>query len=482
MKRWVIIKPLSLLILIYALAMTPPLVIALALGEAEMIMGLAAAIAIITAIALPVFIIVRKSENRFSSKDGFMLVFLAWVTAALSGALPYWISGCIPGFTDAVFESVSGFTTTGSSIIRDLDVMPRSLIFWRAETHWLGGMGMVVLTVALFPFLGVGAFQIIKAEIPGPDKDRMTPKITETAKILWLIYISLTVIQTVLLALAGMDWFDAVIHAFSTIATGGFSSRNEGLAYWNSPAILWIVLIFMLIYGFNFTLIYRLLQGKWKDVWYSSEGRAYIGITVISTLIITFSCMHEFPGVTAAGSFRNGFFYSVSIITTTGHTIGNQSLLTPVGKMALFCMMFIGGCSGSTAGGVKVIRYVVLFKQAGNEIKKIMYPQGVFSIQLNHKVGRKDVVYSVAGFMFMYLLVLAAGSLIIASSGYDHLGSFYVSLLSLGNIGVNPITYDTVTAIPGFPAYVKWTISFIMLTGRLELWTVFVFFSREYWQ
>jgi len=465
-----------------------PLLIAIFLGEAEMIRGFSITMIATAVIALPVLLAVRKTVIRFTAKDGFMLVFLAWVTASIIGAMPYYISGCIPHFTDAAFESFSGFTTTGSSIIADLDLMPRSLIFWRAETHWLGGMGMVVLTVALLPFLGVGGFQILKAELTGPDKERITPKINGTAKIYWLIYIILTALQIVILAAAGMSWFDAIVHAFSIVATGGFSSHNEGIEYWHSPAITWIVTIFMIIAGLNFSLIYRIIQRKWKEVWHSSEGRAYAAIILVAAIIAAVS-IYLSAGSAGTGkpagladSIRTSFFYTASVLTTSAFSAGGQYMLTPLAKAVLFILMFIGGCSGSTAGGVKVIRYVVLVKQAGNEIKKIIYPQGVFSVRLNNKVGRTDVVYGVAGFIIMYFAVMAAGGLIIASSGYDFLGSFSISLISLGNIGMNPVTFNTITNFGSFPDYVKWTISFLMLTGRLELWTVFVFFSREYWQ
>ena len=500
MRRKGFLRLLFLLILVYALAMIFPLGIALFHSESEMIRAFAITIAVAAGSASIVLFATRKTAIGFSVKEGFLLVFLAWTAACFTGALPYYISRYIPHFTDAIFESVSGFTTTGASIIADLELMPRSLIFWRAETHWLGGMGMVVLTVALLPFLGVGGFQLLKAEAPGPDKERVTPKITETAKILWFIYIGLTALETVFLVFAGMNWFDAIIHAFSTMATGGFSSKNEGLAFWNSTAIVWIVTIFMIIAGFNFTLIFRLLQRKWKDVWASTEARAYFGIIVVSTAIAAVSFHlsgetianarlaetaagigYEMPLTTIAGSIRTGLFYTASVLTTTGFTAGGQALLTPIAKGALFFLMFVGGCSGSTAGGVKVIRYVVLFKQAGNEIKKILYPRGVFTIRLNKKVGRKDVVYGVAGFIFLYFALLAASSLIIASSGFDHLSSFSIALISLGNIGLDPALLKQVTVFAGFPDYVKWTLSFIMIAGRLELWTAFVFFSRDYW-
>jgi trk system potassium uptake protein TrkH len=464
-------RVLSLLVLLYALAMTIPLGMALFFSEPEMIRGLGITIALAAA-ALPVFLATGKTAIRFSARNGFLLVFLAWAAACFSGALPYYFSRCIPHFTDAVFESVSGFTTTGTSIIGSLEAMPRSLIFWRAETQWLGGMGMVVLTVALLPFLGVGGFQLLKAEAPGPDKERITPKITETAKILWLIYISLTALEAALLAIAGMGWFDAVVHAFATMATGGFSSHNEGLAYWNSPAIIWIITIFMIIAGFNFTLIFRLLQRKWKDVWHSSETRAYVGIILAAAAIAAVS----------SGSIGTSFFYTASVLTTTGFTAGGQALLTSTAREVLFLLMFVGGCSGSTAGGIKVIRHVVLFKQCRNELKKILYPQGVFSIRLNNKVGRKDVVYGVAGFIFLYFALLAAAALVIASSGLTYMDAFSLALTCQGNIGLDPALLEPLALSGGIPGYVKWTLAFIMIAGRLELWTVFVFFSRNFWQ
>ncbi|MCL1814667.1 MAG: TrkH family potassium uptake protein [Treponema sp.] len=501
MKWKTISRLLFLLVLFYALTMIFPLGLAFYNSETEMIRSFCITIAITAAVSFMALLTTRKAKISFSAREGFMLVFLAWVMACLVGALPYYISRCIPHFTDAVFESVSGFSTTGSSIINDLSNMPRSLIFWRAETHWLGGMGMVVLTVALLPFLGVGGFQLLKAEAPGPDKERITAKITETAKILWLIYIGLTAIETALLCIAGMDLFDAIIHAFSTMATGGFSSRNEGLAYWNSPAIIWIVTIFMIIAGFNFTLLFRLLQRKWKDVWYSSEGRAYIGIILISTAIAAMSLhlsgetmanaklaeieagiAYEKPLTSIGGSIRTALFYTTSVLTTTGFSAGGQAILTPIARGVLFFLMFVGGCSGSTAGGIKVIRHVVLFKQCRNELKKILYPRGVFSIRLNNKVGRKDVVYGVAGFIFLYFALLAACALVIASSGLSHTNSLSIALLSLGNIGLDPALLNQTAIVGGLPDYAKWTLSFIMIAGRLELWTAFVFFSKEYWR
>jgi trk system potassium uptake protein TrkH len=489
-KKAVIVRLLFLLVLIYALAMIFPLGIAVFLSEADMIPGFGLTMILSVVVSVPVLILTRKLPLRFTASDGFMLVFLAWAAACFLGALPYSISGRIPRFADAVFESVSGFTTTGTSVIKDVEAMPRSLLFWRAETHWLGGMGMVVLTVALFPFLGAGGFQMLKAETPGPDKDRITPKITETAKLLWLIYISLTALETVLFVFAGMGWFDAVVHAFSTTATGGFSSRNNGLGYWHSPAIDWIAVVFMLIAGFNFTLLFRLTQRRWKEVWRNSEAKAYLFIVFVSAAIcaVSFICSSgeaAAPGysgaVTGIGtSVRAAFFYTASVLTTTGFSTTGQALLTPLAKGVLFILMFIGGCSGSTAGGVKVIRHVVLFKQSGNELKKILYPRGVFSVRLNDKVGRKDVVYGVAGFIFLYLALTAVSALVVASSGLDHLASFSIAAISIGNIGLDPGLLDQAGVVAALPDYVKWVLSFVMVAGRLELWTAVVFLSGRF--
>ncbi|MDR2768830.1 MAG: TrkH family potassium uptake protein [Treponema sp.] len=484
------VKLLVLILLMIAFSMTAPLIMAVCLGELAMVRSFIITMSAMSALALPVLLITGKQQIRFSASNGFILVFFSWVGACLLGAAPYFISRCVPGLADAVFESVSGFSTTGASIIADLDIMPRSLIFWRAETHWLGGMGMVVLTVALLPLLGVGGFRLIKAETTGPEKGRITPKITETAKLLWIMYVALTAVQTVLLRFAGMSVFDAVIHAFSTMATGGFSSHNENLAYFASPAIHWITIVFMLIASYNFSLLFHLLQRKFREVWNNSEGRAYLAIVAVSVIIITAALTIPAPGFeqqpealsTFGGRVRGAFFYVASIVTTTGFTALDQNLWPPAAKAVLFILMLVGGCSGSTAGGVKVIRHVVLWKQCGNELRRIIYPRGVFSIRLNKKVGRKDVVYGVSGFIFLYFALAALGMIVVASTGLDLFSSLNTSLLAIGNIGLGLGKVNSAEAFHLFPAYVKWFLSFIMIAGRLELWTAVVFFSRDFWR
>ncbi|MDR0624055.1 MAG: TrkH family potassium uptake protein [Treponema sp.] len=485
MKRGVIFRVLVFLLGIVALSMIPPLVLAMLYGEGDMIRAFGFSIAAALVVFLPVLLFTRKQKVRFSTADGFLLVFLAWVFSCLLGAAPYYISGHIHSAAGAVFESVSGFTTTGVTVIADVEALPRSLLFWRAMTHWLGGMGIVVLTVALLPLLGAGGFQLnatqlFQAETTGPESDKITPRITGTAKMLWVCYLTLTVLQILLLAAGGMDWFDAVIHAFSTMATGGFSSRNASIAAYNSPWIDWVCTVFMALAGLNFTLYFQLLRGKYRTILSNSEARAYVGILLVSVVIITVTILPQSPSLGTA--IRQASFQTVSVLTSTGFVTADHNLWPPLAQGALFFLLFIGGCSGSTSGGVKVIRYVVLVKQAGNEMKKIIYPKGVFNIQLDGRSGKKEVVYGVAGFVFLYFVWIFAAALLVSSAGMDIFTSLNAALICQGNIGLGLGALGPFSEVSAFPAYVKWGLSFIMILGRLELWTVMVFFTRDYWR
>ncbi|MDR1210698.1 MAG: TrkH family potassium uptake protein [Spirochaetaceae bacterium] len=479
----VIGKVLGILLGCTALVMVVPLGAAFVLGEGEMLRAFLLPLAAVLGISLLVIAVTRKYKITFTAADGFLIVFLAWVSICVMGAVPYSLSGHADSFGSALFESVSGFTTTGATVFPDVEKLPRSLLLWRAMTHWLGGMGIVVLSVALLPLLGSGGFRLLSAETPGPEKDRITPKITTTAKILWLLYVALTACNLLLLRLGGMDWFESTLHAFSTLATGGFSSRNESIAAFHSPYIEWVSGIFMLLAGLNFSLIYRLLKGKAGDLFRNSEARAYGLVILIAAGLITFSLLAE--GGNAGGfepCLRQAVFHTASILSTTGFSSGDYNLWPPLAGACLFFLMFIGGCSGSTAGGVKVIRHVVLCRQAGNEMKKLLYPRGVFSVQLNKKEGRKNMVYGVAAFVFLYFVMAAAAALLVSSAGFDLFSSVNAALISLGNIGLGLGGFGPGSTFAEVPGYVQWGLSFIMIAGRLELWTVLVFFSREYWR
>jgi trk system potassium uptake protein TrkH len=468
---------------IISLAMIFPLVTAIAYKEKLMIQTFLYTIPAPLLISLAIFIFRRNKKIIYNAAEGIMLVFLAWVFSSFLGAFPYYLSGYIPRFSDAFFESVSGFTTTGATVIPDVEILPYSLHLWRAMTHWLGGMGIIVLTVALLPMLGVGGFQLLKNESPGPETEKFTPKVTMNAKTLWLLYLGFTTLQVVLLILGGMSWIDAVVHAFSAMATGGFSTRNESIAYYNSSYIEWVCIIFMLLAGFNFTLIYRLLQGKFREIIRNSEAKAYGLIIVVSVLVVAFSLNGDAGlGYSLGKSIRNAFFHVSSILTTTGFMTSDHNLWPPLARAVLFFLLFIGGCSGSTAGGIKVIRHLILFKQAKNEMKKLLYPKGVFSIQLDQKTGKKDIVYGVSGFIYLYFVLIFAGALLAGSAGSGLFDSLNASLIIMGNIGLGLGKTISGLIFYDLPAYAKYGLSFLMIAGRLELVTAFVFFVPEFWR
>ncbi len=485
MKKAALLRLLLIFTGFIAMTMIFPLIVALLTQETAAAWAFLLCMLFAPLVSLPMFFLSKGKKVKFSASEGILLVFCAWALTCLMGALPYFFSGCLPRFEDALFESVSGFTTTSFTLIADVESLPRSLLLWRAETQWLGGMGIIVLTVALLPLLGVGGFTLLKAETTGPAKEKLTPKVTSTAKILWLLYISLTAAQFLLLRLGGMNWFDALIHAFSSIATGGFSSKNASIAAYNSPYIEWVCVFFMLVSGFNYTLLYRLLRGKGREIIRNSEAKGYFFIVLVSGCVIAFSTLSSLDAISLAAvekSFRYGFFHTVSVITTTGFSVMDQNLFPPLAQAVIFCLMLIGGCSGSTAGGFKVIRHVILWKQTKNEMKKLLYPRGVFSIQLDQKVGRKDLVYNVAGFVFLYFALTLCGALIAAGGGMELFNAVNVSVAAIGNIGLGLGDLTSGAVIFESPAYVKHALSFLMIAGRLELWTVFVLFMRDYWE
>jgi trk system potassium uptake protein TrkH len=347
-------------------------------------------------------------------------------------------------------------------------------------SHWAGGMGIILLTVALLPLLGVGSFQLIKAETPGPDKERITPRITNTAKILWLVYCNFTAILALLYRLGGMEWFDAVCHSFTIMATGGVSTKNSGFGFYNSAFIDWVTVIFMLLGALNFNLYYRIVRGKYRDFLHNTECRVYLSIFVAASLVTCFCLIPEYGSF--GDALRFGSFQVASVLTTTGHTRVDFTVWPSLAQGVIFLLMFVGGCSGSTAGGIKVIRHAVLFKQAGNELKRLIYPQGVFSIHMNNKVGRKDVVYGVAGFVFLYFMIVAFTTLVTAASGFNLYSSFNTALSMIGNVGTGFGMAGPHHNFSEFPNHLQMLYSLVMITGRLELWTVIVLFTPGYWK
>ena len=477
-KIFILLRLLAALLGFMPPLMIPPLVMSVIVKDSKMTSAFAFPMIGITILAVGGLLSLRKKKLRLSARDGFFLVFATWVLASLIGTVPFQLTGL--SFSDSLFESACTFATTGATTVSNIEALPRSLLLWRSLAHWFGGIGIVLISVALMPLLGVGGFQLIKAEAPGPEKEKITPKVAVTAKLLWLAYGVLTITLFGLYLAGGMNWFDALCHSLTTMASGGVSTRNDGIAAFDSPFIDAVSSVFMLLAGFNFNLYYRILQGKFRDLRNNTEVRVYLGIFVLAAGIITFSLIPVYGSV--SGALRYAAYQSASILSTTGAAIADYENWPGLAQMVLFALMFIGGCSGSTAGGIKVIRHVVLWKQMGNELRRVIYPRGVFSIQLNKRVGRKDVIYGVAGFFFLYLAVLAVTTMISAASGIDIFSSFSAALSITGNIGVGFGAVGPAGGYGAFPDHIKWLYSFVMIAGRLELWTVFLLFSPVYWQ
>ena len=425
----------------------------------------------------------RKDEKPFlTNRDGFLLVTLSWVSASALGALPFILSGYIPSYIDAFFETVSGFTTTGSSILTNIEAMPRALLLWRATTHWLGGMGIVVLLVAVLPALGFSAIRIMEAEAPGPSVDRITPHISSTAKTLWLIYLGLTILETLLLCIGGMSLFDAICHAFATMATGGFSTKNTSLAHYNSGFIHWIVTIFMFLAGTNFTLHYHLLKGKIGSFFKDTEFKVYLSIFVIASVIIATDLLNAGLYHSFGQSLRFSAFQVSSILTTTGFATADFGAWPAASQAILFILMFIGGGAGATGGGIGGRRIVVLVETAATEMRYVANPRGVYTIFLGNKALRKNVIYDIAALVFLYFAFFFVSVIVISFSGVDLLSSATAVIANLGNIGPGLGKVGPTFNYAFFPWWAKLWLSFAMLVGRLEVYTVLVLFSKKFWR
>ncbi len=477
-----VLKIVSVLLLIISFFMLIPVFIAFYYDEVEVVKSFLIPIFLILIFfVLMLFLTRDKSRNIMSTREGFLFVTLSWIFASLFGALPFFLSGSIPHFTDAFFECMSGFTTTGASILTNIESLPKSILFWRSLTHWLGGMGIVVLTVAIFPILGIGGLQLIKAEAPGPTLDKITPKITETAKILWYIYIVLSITETLLLMAGKMTLFEALTQTFGTMATGGFSPKNRSIGHYNSAYIDIVITVFMIMAGTNFILYFRLITGKWRNIINNAELKAYLLIFLVSTVIITFN-LHGRVYNSIGNSLRYAGFQAASILTTTGYSTTDFEKWPAISQIVLFILMFIGGCSGSTGGGIKVVRIVTLFKQGINEMKYLIHPRGIFSIKISGTKVKKDIVYAISGFVFLYLFMLLLTTLVVASGGNDILTSMVSALVTLGNIGPGFGKIGPAENYAFYQDYIKWFLSFAMMTGRLEIYTVLIILTTTFWK
>ncbi len=436
----------------------------------------------------------KNNIRQINKRDGYVIVTIGWLTMVLSGILPYYFTSSIDTFPNLFFETMSGYTTTGSTILNDVEALPKSIIFWRSMTHWLGGMGIIVLAIAILPLLGIGGMQLFSAEAPGISSDKIHPRISDTAKRLWIIYVGLTFLETILLKLAGMNFFDAINNSMSNIASGGFSSRNESIAYWNDvPIVQYIIIFFMFLAGTNFILIYFGLTGNFKKAIKNTEFKWYISLIGLFVILVTLtlffsvdltktSVYHPQIYGELESSFRHSLFQVVAIVTTTGFVTGDFISWGPFLTMFFFAIMFLGGSSGSTSGGVKILRHLILIKNGLLEFKRSLHPNAILPLRHNNSVLEKPIIIHVLAFFILYLILFIIGAGVLSLLGLDFVSAIGGAASSIGNVGPALGTLGPISNFDSLPDLGKYWCSFLMLVGRLELFTVLIFFTPFFWK
>ncbi len=474
-----IIKVLGILILVESLFMFTGIPFAVYYHESIQPLLVSGIITLISGFVFWMLTL-KKTKMNIGKREGFMIVTLAWIIISLFGTLPYLLSQSIHSFTNAFFETISGFTTTGSSILNDIEILPKNILYWRALTHWIGGMGIIVLTVAILPFLGVGGMQLFVAEMPGITPDKLHPRITGTAKRFWGIYVLLTAVEVILLYLGGMDFFDSLCHSFATLATGGFSTSNTSIAGF-SPYIQYVIAFFMILAGTNFTLHYFALHLKFNKLRHNEEYRVYLLLIILFSLALTVGLI-VFMGEGLEPAFRHALFTVSSILTTTGFVTSNYIIWPSYMWMLVFALMFFGGMAGSTGGGVKIIRHILLIKNSKLELKRSLHPHAVIPVKYNGKTVNQQIIFNVMAFFLLYLFFFALGTFVLGLLGLDFETAIGASIASLGNIGPGIGGVGPVENYAFIPDAGKWMLSFLMVMGRLELFTVLVIFSPAFWK
>ena len=449
---------------------------------------------LIILVGVILMVVTKNHKKELNKREGYLVVSFGWIVMALTGTLPYILTESIPNFTNAFFETMSGYTTTGASILNDIESLPEGILFWRSLTHWIGGMGIIVLAIAILPLLGIGGMQLFAAEAPGPNADKLHPRITDTAKRLWLIYFGYTAAETILLKVAGMSFFDAINHSLCTLSTGGFSTKNASVAYWNGqPIIQYIIMAFMFLAGTNFVLSYFAFKGKVQKAIRDEEFKLYFKFialfTIIAALIIYFKADFsissiDHPMVYGKGeaSIRHGLFQVLAIITTTGFVTADYTLWTPFLVVFFFGLMFLGGSAGSTSGGVKVVRHMIMIKNGFLEFKRALHPNAILPVRYNKKSVSGNIVFNILGFFILYMISFIVGALVFSMLQIDFESAIGLSASSLGNVGPALGNFGPVNNYSELPALGKWWSAFLMLIGRLELFTVLILLTPFFWR
>lgn len=463
-------------LLVEAAAMVLPLLVGLLYGETPRPFLLAIAITAAGGFLLTL----PRSESTLFPREGFCTVGLIWVLFSLCGALPFWFCGRFPSFVDCLFESASGFTTTGASILSNLESFPRGILFWRSFTHWLGGMGVLVLTIALLPSLSGRPAFLLQAESPGPVKSKLVPKSSQSSKILYSIYLCLTVIETLILKAAGMSWYDAVTHAFATAGTGGFSVRSLSIAAYESPAIEIIVTLFMLLFSINFTVYFLILCRKWRRILQSDELRFFLILVLCTGLVIALNLRGLYSGFGEA--LRHAFFQVASIISTTGFASADFNLWPGLSQMILILLMFVGACAGSTGGGLKCARVVLLLKNLRRELHQIIHPRSVKVVKLDGQLVDEKTLHTVHCFFSAYLFILAAAILLVSLDNFSFTTTTTAVISALGNIGPGLDLVGPMENFLLFSPLSKLVLCLCMIVGRLEVFPILILFSKSAWK
>ncbi|MEE8161928.1 MAG: potassium transporter TrkG [Acidobacteriota bacterium] len=425
-------------------------------------------------------LVFRPPPHELTHREGILLVIMTWVSASILGALPFYFSNYFQGFSAACFESVSGFTTTGATVLSDVEALPESLLLWRSLTHWIGGMGIIVLGIAILPLIGVGGIELYRAEFSGARSEKLTPRIAETAVALWRLYLAFSVAEFIALRWAGMNSFDAICHTFSTMATGGFSTRNGSIEAFASPVIEYVLIFFMIVAGINFTQHYRLLVERHpKPFFRDPEIRFYFAIIAAATAAVTLTLSFTLNDLPHA--VRLALFQVVSILTTTGFSSSNFGLWAPFAQLLLLALMFTGGCTGSTAGGLKVARLYLLFRVVGREFRRMVERRGVFSVRFDQEAVSEHTIQSLLNLVYLAFLINFASCMALTALGVDVLTAIAAVAACMFNIGPGLGSVGPAEDYSHLPDLVKWILSFCMLAGRLEFYTVLVLFTRSFW-
>ena len=476
----IIIRTLGFLLCGESLFLLLPLIVSVIYKEGDELAFVQSIV--ITLVTGLIFIaLTYKANKKIGKREGYIIVSIVWIFFSVFGSLPFMISGSIPAFHDAFFETMSGFTTTGSSVLNNIEEIPHGILFWRSLTQWLGGMGIVVLSLAVLPAFGIGGMSLFSAESPGISPDKVNPKIKDTARILWNVYLIFTIAETILLMLGGMNLFDSICHSFTTMATGGFSTKQASIAYWNSPYIQYVIIFFMILAGTNFSLSYFAFTGSPKKMLRNEEFKYYLIFILFFTAIISIGLFIT-SNFGVEESFRVSLFQVVSIMTTTGYVTSDYLRWIPFLLGMIFLLFFIGASTGSTGGGIKVMRIVLLIKNSYYELRRLIHPNAVIPVRFNNRSVNPQIITNVLAFFFFYVTVFFLSSLVFLLFVDSFETAMGAVATSLGNIGPGFGTVGPVASFSHIPAAGKWFLSFLMLLGRLELFTIIVLFSPAFWR